>query len=487
MGVGGCEVRRCFADKIPDMRIVRLAVAALAMATITAQAAEGITAIVGATIVHPDREASKAVEADQTVIIAGDRIVGVGPAKTTRVPRGATRIEARGKWLVPGLVDAHVHFFQSGNLYTRPDGADFGAYMPYAKEDARNRARLAATFKVWLASGVTSVVDIGGPFWNFEVREQARRSDAAPRVIVAGPLVSMVDRVKLDLGDPPIIKTTTVGEVVDLVRKEIDRKADYIKVWFIYRPGDDIAAQEALVKAAGDSAHAAGIPLAVHATELVTAKAALRAGADYLVHSIEDAPIDDEFIALMKKNKALYCPTLYVIMGYRQMFSNQWHATDIEKRRADPEILPMMDDLATIPKEAVPERVAALMAKPPEIKPSQTMLDNLKKVWDAGIPVAMGTDAGNVGTLHGPSVFREMELMAQAGLTPLEVLRAATVGGARAMRMERDLGRIEAGRLADLVILDADPTASVVNLARAYRVIKAGRIYSPDDLIKSIR
>jgi hypothetical protein len=122
--------------------------------------------------------------------------------------------------------------------------------MPYAKEDARNRARLAATFKVWLASGVTSVVDIGGPFWNFEVREQARRSDAAPRVIVAGPLVSMVDRVKLDLGDPPIIKTTTVGEVVDLVRKEIDRKADYIKVWFIYRPGDDIAAQEALVKAA---------------------------------------------------------------------------------------------------------------------------------------------------------------------------------------------------------------------------------------------
>jgi imidazolonepropionase-like amidohydrolase len=469
------------------MRIVRLALAALAMATITAQAAEGITAIVGATIVHPNREASKAVEPDQTVIIAGDRIVGVGPSRTTRVPRGATRIEAKGKWIVPGLVDAHVHFFQSGNLYTRPDGADFGAYMPYAKEDARNRARLPATFKVWLASGVTSVVDIGGPFWNFEVREAARRSDAAPRVIVAGPLVSMVDRAKLDLGDPPIIKTTTVAEVVDLVRKEIDRKADYIKVWFIYRPGDDIAAQEALVKAAGDSAHAAGIPLAVHATELVTAKAALRAGADYLVHSVEDAPIDDEFIALMKKNKALYCPTLFVTMGYRYAFSNQWRATDIEKRRADPQVLAMMDDLETMPKEAIPERVAALMAKPPEVKPSQTMLDNLKKVWEAGIPVAMGTDAGNVGTLHGPSVFREMELMAQAGLTPLEVLRTATVGGARAMRMERDLGRIETGRLADLVILDADPTSSVVNLARAHRVIKAGHVYSPDDLIKSIR
>jgi imidazolonepropionase-like amidohydrolase len=330
-------------------------------------------------------------------------------------------------------------------------------------------------------------VDIGGPFWNFEVRVAARRSDAAPRVVVAGPLVSMVDRPKLDLGDPPIIKTTSISEVVDLVRKEIDRKADYIKVWFIHRPGDDLAAQEAMVKAAGDSAHAAGIPLAVHATELATAKASLRAGADYLVHSVEDAAIDDEFIALAKKNNALYCPTLFVTMGYRYMFSNTWQATGIEKRRADPEVLAMMNDLERIPKEAIPERVQALMARPPEVKPSQTMLENLRKVWDAGIPIAMGTDAGNVGTLHGPSVFREMELMTQAGLSPLDVLRAATVGGARAMRMERDLGRIETGRLADLLILDADPTQSIANLSRVHRVVKGGHVYVPDELMRSIR
>src|SRR5262249_25948319 len=154
-------------------------------------------------------------------------------------------------------------------------------------------------------------------------------------------------------------------------------------------------------------------------TELVTAKAALRAGADYLVHSVEDAPVDDEFIALMKKNKALYCPTLFVTMGYRYAFSNTWRPTEIEKRRGDPEILAMMGDLDKIPREMIPERVRKLMDSPADVKPSQTMLDNLKKVWDAGIPVAMGTDAGNVGTLHGPSVFREMELMEKAGLTPL--------------------------------------------------------------------
>ena len=81
-----------------------------------------------------------------------------------------------------------MHFFQSGNLYTRPDAADFNAVVPYADEVARNKARLDATFKVWLASGVTSVVDIGGPFWNFDMRDRAAASPAAPRVAVAGPL-----------------------------------------------------------------------------------------------------------------------------------------------------------------------------------------------------------------------------------------------------------------------------------------------------------
>ena len=119
--------------------------------------------------------------------------------------------------------------------------------MPYAKEVERNKARLPATFKVWLASGVTSVVDVGGPFWNFEVRDAARKSPAAPRVALAGPLISMIDRAKLDLGDPPIIKVTSADEARALVKRELARKPDFIKVWFIHQPGDDLAAQEAIV------------------------------------------------------------------------------------------------------------------------------------------------------------------------------------------------------------------------------------------------
>ena len=474
------------------MKIRHLAAATLAAALSSASWAEtpamgvSVTAIVGATVIHPERDAASAA-AQETVVVAGDRIVAVGPAATTPIPKGAKVIDAKGKWLIPGLIDSHVHFFQSGNLYTRPDGADFGAYVPYAKEVARNQARLPATFKVWLASGVTSVVDIGGPMWNFDMRDAARKSAAAPRVAVAGPLVSSVDRVKLDIGDPPIIKASTPEEAVALVQRELARKPDYIKVWFVFTKAEDLPKQEVVVKAAGDAAHAAGVPLAVHATELATAKAAMRAGADYLVHSVDDEPIDDEWMALARKNHIIYCPTLFVTNGYQYALSGTWKPTDAELRLADPQILDAMDDLHKMPADAIPERVKKLMASPPHPEPEKVSLDNLRKVWDSGIPVAMGTDAGNVGTLHGPSVFREMDYMTRAGLTPLQVLKSATVNGAKAMRMEREIGVIEKGRYADLVLLDRDPLASVENLSHATMVMKGGKMFKPEELIRSLK
>jgi len=444
-------------------------------------------AIVGATVIHPERDGTQASAPDSTIVISGNRIAAVGPARTIPVPAGSTIIDGRGKWVVPGLVDAHVHFFQSGNLYTRPDAADFNAWMPYAKEVARNQARLSVTFKVWLASGVTTVVDVGGPFWNFDMRDMAERTRAAPRVAVAGPLISTIDDPPLDLGDPPIIKITSTDEARALVRRELARKPDYIKVWFIYRFGGDLAAQETIVKATADEAHSAGVPLAVHATQLATAKAALRAGADYLVHSVDDMPVDPEFLELAKARRVLYCPTLFVHEGYIYALSNTWTPTSAELRFADPQILAVMGDLNRIPREAIPGRVASLMANPPPVRVPEAAMRNLRVVWDAGIPVAMGTDAGNIGTLHGPSVFREMALMREAGLTPLEVLRAATVNGARAARRDNDIGMIASGRLADLVMVDDDPLRDPLNLSHIHRVIKDGIVFDPDELMRSIR
>jgi imidazolonepropionase-like amidohydrolase len=445
-----------------------------------------VTVITGATVIHPSKTGADAVEPNATILISGNRVRLVGSGITLELPQGAKVIDARGKWVIPGLIDAHVHFFQSGNLYTRPDGADFNAVVPYAQEVARNEARLEATFKVWLASGVTGVVDVGGPFWNFEVRDRARASPAAPRVAVAGPLISMIERPQLDLGDPPIVKIDSPEAARAFAARQLDREADFIKVWFIHSPGDDLAAQEAIVKAAGDAAHAAGKRLAVHATELEVAKAALRAGADFLVHGVYDVPVDEEFLRLARNNAVLLCPTLFVMDGYALALSNTWRATPVEAARADPEILAAMDDLDAIPRNKLPPRVAELMANPRPPASSEVARKDLRRIVDAGVDVVMGTDAGNIGTLHGPSIHREMRLMVDAGLTPLEVLRSATVNGARALGLEGVAGEIRAGLLADLVILDADPLADIRNLEKVHRVIKGGVVFDPEALMESL-
>jgi imidazolonepropionase-like amidohydrolase len=461
--------------------------ACLGLTAVAGAAPAPVTVINGATLIHPSKSGAAVVEPGATIVIAGDRIQVAGAGITLELPQGAKIIDARGKWVIPGLIDSHVHFFQSGNLYTRPDAADFNAVVPYAEEVARNKARLDATFKVWLANGVTGVVDIGGPMWNFDMRDRAKASPAAPRVAVAGPLISMVDRPQLDLGDPPIVKVTSPDEARALVARELERDPDYIKVWFIHQEGEDLAAQEAIVKAAGDAAHAAGKKLAVHATELVVAKAALRAGADFLVHSVFDAPVDEEFIALAKKSSALYSPTLFVMDGYRLALGNRWQATEAEAARADPEILAAMDDLATLPADKVPPGVAKLIASGRMPEAPKIAMDNLRRLQAAGVAIVMGTDAGNIGTLHGPSIHREMKMMVESGLTPLEVLRSATVGGARTLGLADEAGEIAAGRLADLVILDADPLADIGNLSKVYRTIKGGVVHDPEALMESIR
>jgi imidazolonepropionase-like amidohydrolase len=444
-------------------------------AATTAAAGAPALAIVGVTVVHPGLDGAACQERDRTVVLAGDRIAAVGPSASTSPPAGARVIDGRGRWLIPGLIDSHVHFFQSGNPFTRPDAADFTDVVPYAEEVARNKARLPATFKVWLASGVTSVVDAGGPMWNFEVRDRARRTAAAPRVLVAGPLVSLVDRVKLELDDPPIIKVTSADQARRLVAGQLGRRPDFIKMWFIHGPDGDLAAEEAIMRAAGDAAHAAGVRFLVHATELETAKAALRAGADVLVHSVFDRPVDDEFLKLAAERGAIMVPTLWVVAGYGAVLSGKFEPTAEERRLADPEILATMN------------KVPGLDSERGERTTPPAAMQSLPRMWAAGIPIALGTDAGNIGTLHGPSIFREARLMVEAGLTPAQVLRSATINGAKVLGMEAELGDVAVGKRADLVLLDADPMVSVDNLARARVVFRAGQAFDPAELMASIR
>ena len=163
---------------------------------------------------------------------------------------------------------------------------------------ARVEADLEKTFRRYLASGVTSVVDVGGGYWNFEVREMANQQLYAPRTAVAGPLVSTVSRPQMDIGDPPIIEVDSPEMARELVRKQLEYEPDLIKIWFIVPRDGNFTPNLPIVEATIDEAHAAGVRVAVHATQLEAARASVKAGADILVHSVDDEPVDDEFIAL---------------------------------------------------------------------------------------------------------------------------------------------------------------------------------------------
>ena len=413
---------------------------------------------------------------DGVVVIEGNRIVRVGPAADVATPAGAEVVGGPDRWVIPGLIDAHVHFFQSGSIYTRPDSIDLTAHVPYVQERAAIRAKIDDVFRRYLRSGVTAVVDMGGPQWNFEVRERAARSPLAPRVAVAGPLLSSVARPQLALDDPPIIQVTEPDGARRAVRAQLRRRPDLVKLWSIVPKDGTPESWRAVAQAAIDEAHAAGARVAVHATERETARAALLAGADVLVHGVRDAPLDDAILALARDRSVPWVTTAVVGEGYFEVLTRAPRLSRAEVEIADPFIVATLLD----PVELPPDLVARARERGPF---GPYWLENIRRERDAGVLVAAGSDAGNPGTFHGPAIHRELELLVQAGLAPAEALAAATVNAARVVSRFADLGAIEPGKLADLVVLEASPLADIRNTSRIALVVKDGRALRPDEIL----
>src|SRR5262249_19883242 len=155
---------------------------------------------------------------------------------------------------------------------------------------------------------------------------------------------------------------------------------------------------------------------------------------------------------------------------YDQVFRQAVNLTDIEGRLGDPEVIQSWKELAKISANDIPGGIPQI----PLQGVRRNAFTNLQLLESAGVRVAAGTDAGNIGTLHGPALHREFELMAEAGLRPTEIVIAATKNAAAVMGKEADLGTLARGKLADLVILDADPTRDIRNARKIYKVMKNG-------------
>jgi imidazolonepropionase-like amidohydrolase len=452
------------------------------IAVLGAQAQDQLTAVTGGTLVRTD---GRGPLEDSVILIRDGRIVRVGQSQQVRIPKGAEVVDARGKWIIPGLIDAHIHFHQSGGLYTRPDVIDLRRIVPYGEEVKKIRSNIRDTFARYLACGITSVIDVGGPFWNFEVRDLSRKTEAAPRVEITGPLLSTYEPPVLSRGpDPQIVKISSPKEGRRLVRRQAARNPDFIKIWFIVRRGETPETFLPVVRAVIDESHRHHLRVIVHATELETARAAVRAGADILAHSVEDREVDGNFIRLLKKRNVPLVTTLAVTGGYRRTFSQQQDFSPAEMRWANPYIMSTLFDLRHIPSDEIPRRVRDLLRNPKPVPPPTVQMKNLKKLQEAGVTIAVGTDAGNIGTLPGPSIFRELNLMVEAGLSPAQVLAAATIGGAKVMGREKELGRLEEGMLADMVILNSDPLADIRNTSDINLVIKKGKPLRPEEIVR---
>ena len=437
-------------------------------------------ALVGGTIL--DGTGSSEI-ASGVLVYSDDTIRCVGTREECPIPEGADIRDLTGRYLTPGLIDAHVHFSQTGWLDGRPDGLDVRERYPYEELVAELRSNSARGFADYLCSGVTGVFDVGGFRWTIAMAGAAEDDSMAPHVRAAGPLISHagLEILSTPAAGGQFIMLTSAETGRAGVRELASLGADAVKVWYLSPPDSMWSEIEARFRAVADEARAVGLPLLVHATELRAAKVAVGAGAFMLVHSVVDQPVDEEFLDLMKEHGTIYAPTLVVFRNWGRAVSaavlgdtvpawndprgcvDDWTE---EKLRSAPELRNLVSD-----EGITPEMIAA--GREGWSRQKEVMAQNLRRVHAAGVPIVLATDAGNPLTLHGVSVHDELAAMEAAGIPPPDLVTIGTRNGARAMGRP-DIGTLATGHVADILVLSRDPRESSTAFGAIEAVIHKG-------------
>lgn len=432
---------------------------------------------------------------NQTVVITNDLISNIQPSNKIKIPVNAAVIDGKGKFLFPGLVDAHIHFFQNGGLYTRPDAIDFRKDMPYNKEIDLAHQTMEDKLRRYLQNGITTVIDVGATYSFLKQRKEFAAKDYAPTVYMTGPLAttyepSVYENLK---DDEPFNLVKTVEDGIKMVQNQLPLQPDFIKIWYITardKDGIEASARKNLpiIKAIIEEAHKNKLKVAVHATERITAQLAVENGCDFLVHSVDDELLKDDFVELLKKNKTILCPTLIVHDGYVNTFGQKILFTNHDLLKSDPYQLGSLLDLKhlsdTLLINNYKRRINTKEFLADTAKENATCMQNLKKLSDAGVVIATGTDAGNIGTLHASSYLGELKMMQQSGMSNWQIIQASTVNGAKVLSKENEFGTITIGKKANLILLDNNPIENLDNITKINRVINRGVVFNPADLIK---
>jgi imidazolonepropionase-like amidohydrolase len=355
-------------------------------------------------------------------------------------PRGAEVINARGKTIIPGLINAHGHVSDVQGLRSGPD--------LYTPENVARQLGLYARY------GVTTVFSLGGdgpPA--FRMRdEQNTPALKRARIYVAGPVLT--------------------SATPEAARKDVDAvaamKADTVKIRLDDNLGTSRKMPPEVYTAVIQEAKAKGMRMIVHVYYLDDAKAVMKLGGE-ITHSVRDRDVDDEFIALLKQSGSAYCPTLMrEVSTFVYESTPDFFADPFFLREVDPQVVAQLKD----PKrqQAMHESVAAQKYK----AGLQVANRNLKRVLDAGIPIVMGTDTGPAARFQGYFEHLELEMMVKAGMTPMQALVSATGAAAKYMKLTGQVGTLQKGAWADFLVLDKNPLEDIRNTRSLESVWVAG-------------
>jgi imidazolonepropionase-like amidohydrolase len=452
------------------LRLPAVATLLLSVATPEARALEGARGSLAITHVTVIDTAGGTARPDMTVVVEGDRISQVG-AGGGRVPAGAHVIDGTGKFLIPGLWDMHIHAF-------------FGDWVPGARE---------VTLPLFVANGVTGVRDMGSDLdLILPVRQDvARGTLLGPRLVVSGP---MLDGPKAKF--PSSISIATPDDGRRAVAMLADRGVDFIKIQsFVPRDAYLAIAEECRKRRIVFAGH---VPDKIRASEASdagqksfehligvfegssTAEEAFLEGSKGPARFLEtyDAAKEASLIRLLAKNATWQCPTLYWERGLWLIDSidvakdpDARYAPASWRQKTWPTFTKgILKDLATDPL-------------PVREKFVEHELSIVKKLHRADVPFLAGTDTpAGVGVMPGFSVHEELQRFVAAGFTPIEALRTATINPAKFLGKLDELGTVEKGKLADLVLLDANPLEDIRNTRRIAAVVSNGRYFSREQL-----
>ena len=400
-----------------------------------------VTALVGARLI----DGTGQVIERGTIVVGDGRILAVGPATSTTVPSGAERVELGGATIIPGLINAHGHLTAAVGMRNDPNG--------YTRDN------LVHQLKTYARYGVTTVFSLGD---DQEAAFQLRAEQSS------GPL----DRARVFVAGP-VINASTADEARVMTDKVASLKPDLLKIRIDDNLGSSRKMAEEAWRATIARADEIKLPVATHIFYLADAKAALMAGADIVAHSVRDVPVDAEFIREMKARSACYTPTLMrEVSTFVYGSTPEWARDPFFLKGAGPGVGDELSDPArhaqvqasTGYKQGLRYKEALVVAK-----------RNLKTLSDAGVRIAMGTDTGPAGRWQGFFEHLELEMMVQSGLTPMQALVASTGAAAACHGRAGQIGAIQKGAAADLVVLDANPLEDIRNTRLIRSVWIAGR------------